>query len=146
MKYCPSCATEKPLEDFGIHNARKDGRQSECSLCKRLRDAASYRKDPDWYRARNARLLRRNQEYVIAHLEAHPCVDCGEGDIIVLEFDHVTEGKLDEVTAMVNRAVSLETLAAEIKKCEVRCANCHRRKTSERGRHYRWLHAQAIGV
>jgi hypothetical protein len=66
----------------------------------------------------------------------HPCIDCGESDPIVLEFDHREgEKKLAAVsTLMTQMKASLKTIKAEIVKCDVRCANCHRRKTAkERG-------------
>lgn len=74
----------------------------------------------------------RNRAFVREHLEAHPCVDCGESDPIVLEFDHVRGEKRNDVANLVNRAVSIMTLQEEIKKCDVRCANCHRRITFKR--------------
>lgn len=66
---------------------------------------------------------------VLAYLKEHPCVDCGENDPIVLEFDHVRD-KLLPVSVLVNNRVSWDMIMAEIEKCEVRCANCHRRKTT----------------
>lgn len=71
----------------------------------------------------------RNKEFVQNFLKTHPCVDCGETDIIVLEFDHVRGVKLDSISGMVRDARSLKAISDEIAKCEVRCANCHRRKT-----------------
>jgi len=50
-----------------------------------------------------------------------------ESDYIVLEFDHKHDKKYN-VSAM--HTLSLELLIKEIEKCEVRCANCHRRKTA----------------
>jgi L-lysine 2,3-aminomutase len=57
-------------------------------------------------------------------------LDCGEADPVVLEFDHVTGVKEAAVAELVQRAVSLARLIAEVEKCEVRCANCHRRRTA----------------
>lgn len=63
---------------------------------------------------------------------ARGCVDCGEKDLRVLDFDHVRGVKIDHIGRMVSGYCSVSTLYAEIDKCEVRCANCHRRITSER--------------
>lgn len=88
------------------------------------------------YKARATRFKRvaklRNKQYLKDYLSAHPCVDCGESDIVVLEFDHVIGIKRREVTLLAHQAVSLSTLMHEIAKCEVRCANCHRRVTYRR--------------
>ena len=58
----------------------------------------------------------------------HPCVDCGEDNILILEFDHVRGKKTFGVCVMGNRIFTIETIQKEIDKCEVRCANCHRIK------------------
>lgn len=63
------------------------------------------------------------------YLETHPCVDCGENDPVVLEFDHVRGEKEFNIADVARNAVGREKLQEEIQKCEVRCANCHRRKT-----------------
>jgi hypothetical protein len=65
-------------------------------------------------------------------LSTHPCVDCREDDIIVLEFDHVRGSKRKELSRLVNAGASVASLLAEVEKCEVRCANCHRRVTHAR--------------
>jgi hypothetical protein len=74
---------------------------------------------------------KRIRAFITAHLKANPCVDCGETDAIVLEFDHVT-GKDFNISDAARKGVSMKKLNAEIAKCEVRCANCHRKKTYER--------------
>jgi 5-methylcytosine-specific restriction endonuclease McrA len=73
----------------------------------------------------------RIRTYITAHLKANPCVDCGEADPIILEFDHVA-GKDFNISDAVRKGVSMKKLKDEIAKCEVRCSNCHRRKTYER--------------
>jgi len=60
----------------------------------------------------------------------HPCVDCGNADPIVLDFDHVNGNKRKSVSSM--RAYSLKTILKEIQKCEVVCSNCHRKRTYAR--------------
>lgn len=63
-------------------------------------------------------------------LSTKSCVDCGEKDPVVLEFDHrETENKFKIVAKMLSGHYSWRSVLAEISKCEIRCANCHRRKT-----------------
>lgn len=78
----------------------------------------------------------RIRRHLLAFLRDHPCVDCGEADPIVLEFDHIAERgpKLFELGRATQNGASVARIDAEIAKCDVRCANCHRRKTyAERG-------------
>lgn len=49
-----------------------------------------------------------------------------------MEFDHVRGVKVAIVSRMAANGVGLGKLQAEIDKCEVRCANCHRRVTVQR--------------
>ena len=77
----------------------------------------------------NQRYIKRNRSFVQAYLSEHPCVDCSERDPIVLDFDHVRGKKRFIISDMVKAALSIRLIETEISKCEVRCANCHRRKT-----------------
>jgi hypothetical protein len=85
--------------------------------------------EPHWRRTRNV-------TYVVDVLSRHSCTDCGEDQPLVLEFDHVGK-KRASVTTLAWREYSLETVIAEISKCEIRCANCHRRRTARERRHFR---------
>jgi hypothetical protein len=64
----------------------------------------------------------------------HPCVDCGETDYRVLQFDHIDPmTKIANVTRLASES-SMAAVIEEISKCEVRCANCHQLKHSGRNR------------
>ena len=79
----------------------------------------------DRMRARRGQL----KEWVAAYLAEHPCVDCGESDADVLEFDH-REGEDEdaEIGELVNHGAALYRLEREIGTCDVRCANHHRKR------------------
>jgi hypothetical protein len=74
----------------------------------------------------------RNKLYVKNYLENKACVDCGNSDIRVLEFDHVRGVKLYHVSYMIQKAYKLDLVKDEIEKCDIRCCNCHRIVTQER--------------
>lgn len=65
------------------------------------------------------------------YLASHPCIDCGESDPIVLDFDHRDASqKKHNVSRMWRSRYSWGKILEEIEKCDIRCANCHRRRTA----------------
>lgn len=72
-----------------------------------------------------------NLTFITEYLSTHSCVDCGESDFVVLDFDHVRGIKSDNISTMAMTSRSIHAISKEIEKCEVRCANCHRRKTAK---------------
>lgn len=135
-KYCPNCKQDIPVTEWHKNSTKPDGLQSHCKNCMRERNLqAYYNMTLSERTARNkqatARNNSRNTQFIIEYLQEHPCVDCGEDDIIVLEFDHVRGGeKKFSISSCTTDKMSLDKLKTEIAKCDVRCANCHRRKTA----------------
>jgi hypothetical protein len=62
-----------------------------------------------------------------------PCADCGRRyPPFVMDFDHRNgEDKTGNISAMAPRW-SWSKIAAEVAKCDVVCANCHRMRTARR--------------
>lgn len=80
---------------------------------------------------------RKNKKEMYAYLQAHGCIDCGEKDIRVLEFDHVYgKPKYNISTLAGSTKWSSSKLQKEIAKCQVRCANCHKRRHFNESRKY----------
>jgi len=75
---------------------------------------------------------KRNKDFINRVKRTLGCFDCGEKNPIVLEFDHVCGIKRDNVSSMSKGEYSIKSIKEEIRKCNVRCANCHRKKTYER--------------
>jgi hypothetical protein len=70
---------------------------------------------------------------LVKKIKSQPCKDCGkEYPPYVMDLDHVSGKKIDNVSSMVRRAVPYDVLLNELLKCEVRCANCHRLITHSR--------------
>lgn len=76
----------------------------------------------------NAKIRENCSKYIDEYLLSHPCITCGESDPIVLEFHHRNpEDKLGCIANLVSW--SLTIVMQEIEKCDVMCANCHRKVT-----------------
>lgn len=144
MKTCSKCGEDKPSSDFGKNGTKADGLQTYCTACNRIRMAAYYGADRAAQIARNRRFRRQGAERLLSHLRIHPCVDCGETDPVVLEFDHVRGTKEGTITRMAALGYSWPVIVAEMEKCEVRCANCHRRATARRCQGFRYQMASTI--
>jgi hypothetical protein len=81
---------------------------------------------------RNEKQRDKNKRYVNEIKSKSECIDCGENNPLVLDFDHVKGDKVMAVSDMIGSAYSLAAIQREIEKCEVRCSNCHRVVTHER--------------
>lgn len=138
-KKCCTCHRDLPITQFNVRRAAKDGLQSRCREC----SAQWYEVNKESHQrnvaARNAAVRAEYNKRIIAYLRDHPCVDCGESDLRVLDFDHRDPTlKEDVIGRLLQRRFRWELIAAEIAKCDVRCANCHRKRTAEMfgwGRH-----------
>jgi hypothetical protein len=147
VKRCCRCEKGVDEVEFGPFKYAKDGLQSACRPCKRQYDVERHARISDEERARRLQrtmaLADENRRKLYGYLLAHPCIDCGEKDPVVLEFDHVTEDKTGEIGMLYSRS-SWARVLREIEKCVVRCANCHRRRTAEQGRHFKFLMASGL--
>ena len=80
-------------------------------------------KDKSVKKAFDQRRYQEIHDYIIVYLAEHPCVDCGNTDLRVLEFDH-EEKKSFNIGR--GNSQTLKRVKEEIEKCKVRCANCHK--------------------
>lgn len=133
MKRCPMCKQLLPFEAFAKRTA-KNRPSSYCRECQRIYCRAHYIRNAALHKSRRMvntkRYRQRNRKLMIGYLKDHACVDCGEDDILVLDFDHAPGTKTADVSVLVGRGASWERIEREMAKCVVRCANCHRRKTA----------------
>jgi hypothetical protein len=134
-KRCGRCGLVKDLSMFPFKNRRAGKRGSICLACMSAYSREHYRLNREEYLRKahqgRTRSRKRNRAELLAYLEQHPCIDCGESDRLVLEFDHRDRTvKRDDVARLASYATWSDVLA-EIEQCDVRCANCHRRKTAQ---------------
>jgi hypothetical protein len=138
---CNKCKDDLEDSAFAWRYKAKGIRQRTCKVCHNGMKRAAYRLDPskDIRRAaaRNRRVREEVHTWVMAYLASHPCVDCGEADPVVLDFDHVRGVKEYSVWELVTSRYPLWRVKAEVAKCDVRCANDHRRATARRSGDWR---------
>lgn len=101
---------------------------------KRERRIASSRMWRETHEERNRQIQREYDVKMrkrLADLKSNPCTDCGQRfPVECMDFDHKYGEKIKDVAKMVD--FSEEKLMAEIAKCELVCANCHRIRTKAR--------------
>jgi hypothetical protein len=135
---CRLCGELKPWTEFPRRGRDSDRLQTWCKTCfakyKAERHQRNHEREMRRIMANTTRTRADSRARVRAYLREHPCIDCGEQDIVVLEFDHVRGTKRLDISKMVTDGYPWSTIEAEIAKCDVRCANCHRKVTELRRR------------
>jgi hypothetical protein len=144
VKHCNFCNSDRDESDFHWRNKSRGIRISKCRFCSSEYSKNHYRKNKKMYlrkaQKHNSAKADALTKFLLEYLKTHPCLDCGETDLVVLQFDHVKGEKKFNITSRTGHR-NFEEVLKEIKKCEVRCANCHLKKTAERGnwRRHRFL-------
>lgn len=141
-KICTYCGLERDAEeDFRWEYKDRGIRQTRCKYCQSELSKQHYQDNKQTYNERTriskAQILSQNKPRLHTYLSTHPCVDCGQMDIRLLEFDHVNGQKSRSIADLLSWGFNWTTIEAEIAKCEIRCANCHRIKTIEQGKGWR---------
>lgn len=127
---CSQCCASKLADEF-------PARGRICLECRRANGRDHYRRNRAYYVAkaheRNTRTRDLVRRWLLDYLRGSACVDCGNADLRVLEFDHRDpSSKRSEVSVLASDGYSLATVMLEVEKCDVRCANCHAIRTRSR--------------
>jgi len=114
LQKCNKCGEQLPVEEFCFRDKASGERHKICKRCQRAYKRAHYCRNREYYcahaKANTARYRERNRAFLHEYLEAHPCVDCGESDIRVLEFDHVKGEKVETVSRLATWGISVVRL------------------------------------
>lgn len=130
-KVCSSCKNIKSIDDFNLRGKSRPGqRKSSCKECTKNNKKLWADKNKNHIKAYNHDKRILYNKRLLQYLTDKTCVDCGENDPIVLDFDH-THNKTCNVSFLIAGRWSWENILKEIEKCVIRCANCHRRKTAK---------------
>ena len=154
-KKCNYCKEIKLLDDFGNRYDRKNGKakKSRCKKCDTIISSEYknkyYTKNPDkkeildlkkkktskiynslphrklFGKLKQREIKSKFKNYVNQYLENNFCIDCGLKDIEVLTFDHINGEKLFNIGDLKGSPKDYQKFNEEVKKCVVRCINCH---------------------
>ena len=143
-KFCSRCKLEQELTNFTYKCKPKKILKPHCKECDRKSRKEYYSINRERIIGniiqRNKAIKKNNLIFIMSYFSENPCVDCGETNPIVLEFDHRDrEEKKYNISEMLNHGSSVESIKEEIKKCDVRCANCHKIRTAKQFNWYNCL-------
>jgi len=119
-KICTICKIKKNIEEFGWQTKRLNLKLAACKLCINIKQTKYAQSNKGKISIKNSAVKQQLRKYF--YLGNHPCVDCGETDVRLLEFDHVRGEKLFNLATGNIRRKSFET---EVAKCDIRCRHCH---------------------
>ena len=129
---CYRCGETKPADEFAWRRKAKGQRDTLCRPCRSAYGRQHYQANKqhiDQAAAVKRRLALERTQFLLDFFEAHPCVDCGETNPVVLEFDHLRDKSFSIGGKLTTH--KWQAILDEIEKCEVVCANCHRIRTAE---------------
>lgn len=137
FKFCSNCKQNLHFSNFALNKAKPSGHQTHCRICKSQYDKKYYQLNKSTQKDRIKIYVLQNKRKVFDYLEDHPCIDCGESNPVVLDFDHRdSNNKRENISSLVrSHRCSWKTIYEEILKCDVRCANCHRIRTANQ---FKW--------
>lgn len=127
-RVCTKCGRELPITDFVFKDKKHNIRAPRCKDCDREDKRMSYAKH---YENNREKFIQRRKEFESSNKDFARerkkcgCLICGEKDIACLDFHHLGDKEFTISSEMRNK--SKEAIQAEIDKCVVLCANCHRK-------------------
>jgi hypothetical protein len=116
-----------------INPSRNQKRGGYCTQCNNEYGRANYKANKERYFKQAKGRDKQLDELIIKH-KSKPCADCDiQYPPYVMDFDHL-DGETKEfgISYMRRHRMAFDKIEAEIAKCEVVCANCHRERTNQR--------------
>lgn len=137
-KRCQKCKIHKPAEDFYKNISSNDSLQKKCKSCHKSESNAAYQNTEKSLTPQILRLNRRKKLVtdITESLLKKGCFDCGKCVPGSMDFDHINGTKIGDISGFHkikgNDTKMVHLLKEELKKCVVRCGNCHRIVTFDR--------------
>lgn len=130
MKFCTNCQQTKDETEFNKNKARKDGLNGFCRDCAKQTSRNYYKMNIDYHKkyiiAQNIKRRIESLNKINSYKSSKGCKYCIEKEPCCLEFHHLRD-KFDDVSKMVQNGYSWKRIEKEISKCDLVCANCHRK-------------------
>jgi hypothetical protein len=146
---CQRCKEPRELGEYRIW-PKSGNRAKTCEPCLKgnrnrtrrekgqrdgITESGHYRQqNPEKVAALRRKYRTRNLNHVMLIKSKSVCADCGlQYPPVCMDFDHTGSDKVRDISVLVTQGASIAAIDAEIAKCELVCANCHRIRTARRG-------------
>lgn len=126
MRECYKCLTEKKDEYFPWRDKEKGVRRGFCRDCQNAETRKHYRKYREKYLEKSRDAKEKIKQWYEEYLSTLECSQCGENHPAALDFHHLRDKEFN-ISQAVGDSYSVRRIEAEIEKCIVLCANCHRK-------------------
>ena len=128
-KVCCKCKVPKVIGHFAFRCEMTGKRRSECKDCHNGDKRVKFHKVP---KSKQKKINRKNKnKYRDWYRELKKsliCIKCLESNAVCLDFHHKDPTtKINNVADLVRKRSPKDLILKEISKCEVLCANCHRK-------------------
>jgi hypothetical protein len=136
MVQCYRCRLEKSDEDFSFKNKAKGIKQTHCKECQREISKDWYVRNSKMHRDRVKRVKYDSRNDILEFLRSATlrCTKCGQDHLATLDFHHRDPNTKDySLAVMMGGSYKLETFIREFDKCDILCANCHRKHHWDEG-------------
>src|SRR5579864_7197558 len=121
-KRCSRCRVVKALAEFASRGGSRFRPATYCRPCQREYSKAHYQKNRVMHNRRRyvhqVEYRARNRACIGEYIRSRSCIDCGESDPVVLEFDHVRGAKRYDISRMTRCGFSWKRILEELAKCE----------------------------
>lgn len=131
-KYCKKCDQNLPIQEFSRNVKNKDGLNHWCKECYKIYFKQYYKDNTEKHRIIAYKVNEKKKRYLMQLVsdvkKDKGCQNCKENDPDCLDFHHIDPKEKEfTISEQVRKKVNPDKLLAEINKCIVLCANCHRK-------------------
>lgn len=124
-KFCPTCKTDKPLDEFSWRSKPKNQRAPHCKVCYAAKRRETYQRNKAQIIAKNYERTKNTYAKYKQWKETLSCSLCPEDDECTIELHHLDPSKKDFNVSELAWRGAWKKLMEEVDKCIVVCGNCH---------------------
>lgn len=127
-KICCTCKKEKNVTEYSFKNKNNGILQCSCKECCKETRKLNYENNKKVTFDRNNRKRTNIRKWFEEYKKTLKCSRCPENHPACLDFHHIDNTtKEHTISLMIGGTFSIDTIKKEMAKCDVLCANCHRK-------------------